>query len=1101
MAIGYQDVNELLAKGTKKEYMSLEAAKEIEDANLFLLQGVGKKPIWLEQFFESNKCKLVETICRATSETEGISSLSGYQEGYFNEIVQNASDLHCGTEMIIDVSKRGELCRLDCNYQDQGFQLSNLYAFLNREMSDKLSENGQTGKFGVGIKSFFKFVTALEIDSNVRMSFQIDRHVEDIQIKGEVALNECWDRETTTMSFEYQATGSSEFNTRKLTRMVEGLCSDQIEIDKFFVTGADHELVFDLRSLIFMQIKGAKQKSSISKIVFRGSRHQVEINCQDIYERQLIRMEQSVWEIKKVCLSVILDHNLQQTKDYLVFIGDGLSFGFPIAAELSDKNRWYNTYYLKTDLQQQILPLGMLVDLGYSNIHRTDLGDSEESIGKVYQLVKEKMLQLYRCMCSESIAKLQCAKEISDVFHSLLARFLYVDKLQHMESPLNDLDLDNCFMFKTSDNARPYVVVHQLKEYYDSTTYIEGDISRELRESYFYFVEKQEVIDFHTMMEEPPCINGVHRIYKLIDQASQQPIPEFAENIIQTAKIINYFKTVQSFLSYKISGEKRDYCDVTDAEIDHWLLQMQKEAGRYFNPVIFLKLVGRYRLNSAISFDGTILSSKLSFKDYLFYGMSELENGILAKYQKKQFDEKYSLLKCELLRKRYTDSGNNRDKYAVRCIVPCKRSLNGWDGRFDYYEMSIYEVNQEQLSQPQLLLEKIALDPSFQGMIDPGTMRLFEKRAAGMNQRWNYSFKNFTVIEQQIIDLSCLRDIKLNSFSEFMESVKYRAMLEVKLATQINISCFQEKVTTQNIAVFLLPVFIEGSKQENKTSLLELFEEKDVEIRDVEENTNNEMQEESGEFILKVTGYKLHLYHFDSHTRKKIIAYFGGGRFAVRMEAAEPFIDAAQYTSNKKDVYIFYDNFHDHMRDTIAVVLAELGISQKTLELLQGYIHNGNNTKVMNYFSRQRSIAKVRKKLVLDWCKISSKEVSAIYDNEILYRLLTARGSYDIFCPICADIPLEEFFYGEETKKKHSRKIIVLENENLETKECVPYIITVACSYCYEKLRNTLYHSEFDGKNLILTTLIAHGRHEKMKSKQQIELSPINIELMNKFTM
>ncbi len=32
----------------------------------------------------------------------------------------------------------------------------------------------------------------------------------------------------------------------------------------------------------------------------------------------------------------------------------------------------------------------------------------------------------------------------------------------------------------------------------------------------------------------------------------------------------------------------------------------------------------------------------------------------------------------------------------------------------------------------QLLLEKIALATSFQEMIDPGTMRLFEKRAAGM---------------------------------------------------------------------------------------------------------------------------------------------------------------------------------------------------------------------------------------------------------------------------------------------------------------------------------------------------------------------------------
>lgn len=57
---------------------------------------------------------------------------------------------------------------------------------------------------------------------------------------------------------------------------------------------------------------------------------------------------------------------------------------------------------------------------------------------------------------------------------------------------------------------------------------------------------------------------------------------------------------------------------------------------------------------------------------------------------------------------------------------------------------------------------------------------------------------------------------------------------------------------------------------------------------------------------------------------------------------------------------------------------------------------------------------------------------------------------------------------------------------------------TVACSYCFEKLRHTLSKSEFDGKRLTLTTQIAQGQHEKMKSRHQIELSPVNIMLMKK---
>ena len=149
----YQEINELLAKGIKLENMSTGDAREVSDANAYLLRREGAEPVWMKEFLESNRCKLVETICRATSVTEGISSLQGYREGYFNEIVQNANDLHCGDSINIKVQKNGTICSMDSSYDDKGFELSNIYAFLNREMSDKASDDSQTGKFGVGIKS------------------------------------------------------------------------------------------------------------------------------------------------------------------------------------------------------------------------------------------------------------------------------------------------------------------------------------------------------------------------------------------------------------------------------------------------------------------------------------------------------------------------------------------------------------------------------------------------------------------------------------------------------------------------------------------------------------------------------------------------------------------------------------------------------------------------------------------------------------------------------------------------------------------------------------------------------------------------------------
>lgn len=229
-----------------------------------------------------------------------------------------------------------------------------------------------------------------------------------------------------------------------------------------------------------------------------------------------------------------------------------------------------------------------------------------------------------------------------------------------------------------------------------------------------------------------------------------------------------------------------------------------------------------------------------------------------------------------------------------------------------------------------------------------------------------------------------------------------------------------------------------------------------------------------------------------------MIAYFGNKTAAIKTTASEQFKPIATYSSSNKDIYIFYDNVPDKQM-VVASVLGELGISKNLMELLTGYIHNGNDTKTMNYLSRRRTFARVKKKMLLDWADISSNGINVSEDNEVLYRLLTARGSYDIYCPICSDIPIETFDYGEDTIKKRSRKIIVMENENHETKNEFPYIITVGCSYCFEKLRNTLSKSEFDGKRITLTTQISQGQHERMRSRQQIELSPVNIQIMKNF--
>ncbi|MGN9147220.1 hypothetical protein ACTM9W_11445 [Clostridium sp. HCP1S3_A12] len=942
----------------------------------------------------------------------------------------------------------------------------------------------------------------MTLDSNVNFVFDISRKEKDVQVVGKVRLNPSWDKKTTRLSFEYDTKQNGEFNTNKLTSLIDYLSGNSVpDINKFFITGEDNEMIFDLRSLIFMQINGwKKNKKSISCLSFAGDRHRVKVLCENKINPSTMKIGAESWNLFDLVLKVIVDEGEIFTQEYIVFGYEEIAFGFPINNLLEENNRIYSTYYLKTDTQEQMRPLSMLVDSKYSNIHRNDVGDSEESIRKVYDIFQRKMQNLYICMCSEEVAMSSCRGKVSDIFHSILVRYIYADSQSYLESPLNCFDLDNRYLPKTLTNEKQYVVVHDCKEKYETSTYLEGDIVQELKESYFDYVERKNVFDYQELIDDLDCIYGVKRLYKLLYLKNQEGIGEDEENVKKIAEIVNFYGEVRDFLSFIICNERRWNPYVTDAEVDRWLIQLETEIGKYYNPHFFLKLIGRYKLNAAIDYDGTVRCGNLSFKDYLFNGVFSDKKGILSEMQNQQFDEKYAGLKQELLKKRYMDSGNKRDPYTIRCINPTSRSLNNWDGMFDYYEFSGYQINRDPLSEPELLLEKLATDRSFDGMIHSHSLRLFEKKARGLWRR-DYAFKYSYIIEQQIIDISCIKKIQLNSFSSFIEAIKHRKQLREEVAKQIHISCIQKNITTQNIAEYLLPLMIESQEGEKKAYLLDEFEPNDVEISSVEETTNNEAKRENREFIVKITGYNIHLYHFESKTRRKIVAFCGGGLIAIKTDASKSFRKVANCAGENRDVYIFYDNFVNGSHEAIALVLDEIGISQKTLELLKGYIHNGNNIKTMNYLSRRRSLAKVKRKLVLDWCDIESDDVEPIYDNEILYRLLTARGSYDIFCPICSDIPLETFDYGEDTKRKHSRKIIILENDNSCTREEVPYIVTVACSYCVEKLRNTLSKSEFDGKNLILTTQIAHGQHEKMKSKQQIELSPINIELMKKFKM
>lgn len=1095
MAVSYQEINELLARG------NASSSDEIKKADKYLKSRKGDKPAWLNDFFESNKSKLTETILRAISSAEGITSLSGYNEGYFNEVIQNANDLHAGDSIDIDVSTDGVIYSVKCVYRDKGFSVSNIYGFLNREMSDKSSDEGQTGKFGVGIKSFFKFVTRLRIESNIILDFSIDR--DNSKVVSSVCMNENWDKENTVLSFEYieDESTENEFNTKKLSALIDYLDSDsEDDISRFFISGEDNELIFDIHSLIFMNRNISK--TSVSKMKFSGYYHRLSVECTDNCDVQEIEYETIKWKIGNIRLNVLLDDDDFSSSEYIVFTNGTTSLGFPLNTELEGNNRIYSTYYIKSDDKPNMMPASMIIDTVSANIHRNDLGDNEKSISEAYQKIVKVFTELMWFMCSEEITSVQCLNEVSDVFHSLLYRYIDEDNEYYKESPFNLDGLDNRFLPKICSNSKTDVVVHETEEKYQRHSYYDKDSVGALTETYFEVIEKDNVIDYDELVDSDECIDGVARIYKYLSENCNG----YEKDYETALRMLHFFPGVAEYITYVISGEYKNEASLLDQEIDQWLYQIKNELPEFFNQEILLKLIGRYGLNAALSFDGLLIRKNLSFKSYLFNGSPELKNGYMTNWQNEQYDAQYSELKKQIFDNRLYDDGNKRNKYKIRFIQPCSYSRRKWNGYYDCYHLP-YRVDGFISEENKLiLLEKIASDSELRNSIGINSFfYLFEKKPIKWEHRDSRycdgsPFEYWSEYQQQVIRLEFLKNIELTDFGEFLLAVKYRKEIrEYGKDYGISISCHQSSVTTSDIINSFLPKLVSINDEDGKNAyLLNEYKASDVIIDEIAANTNNELPQENGEFILKISGYRLFVSRFYSGSKKYMTAYFGNSKAAIKTAANASFKQMATFNSVNKDVYIFYDNVPD-VQAVVSAVLSDLKIPKDLMDLLMGYIHNGNDTKTMNYFSRRRTFARVRKNLVLDWADIDSYDINGSEDIEIMYRLLTARGSYDIYCPICSDIPLETFDYGEDTKRKHSRKIIVMENENHETKKAYPYIITVGCSYCFERLRNTLSKSEFDGKSITLTTQISQGQHERMRSRHQINLSPVNIQIMKNF--
>jgi len=128
---------------------------------------------------------------------------------------------------------------------------------------------------------------------------------------------------------------------------------------------------------------------------------------------------------------------------------------------------------------------------------------------------------------------------------------------------------------------------------------------------YLECIEKDKVIDYDDLRDSEECLKWVSMVYEQVASG------DISDNYKIAMEILHYFSEVAEYITYKISGEYREEASLTDTEIDYWLSDLKKELCENYNPELCLKLIGRYHLNPALAFDGSLIKENLSFKDYM----------------------------------------------------------------------------------------------------------------------------------------------------------------------------------------------------------------------------------------------------------------------------------------------------------------------------------------------------------------------------------------------------------------------------------------------------------------------------------------------------
>lgn len=1106
--------------GKKDDFASLKKAVDTQ-----LLQGGDmeeKVEIALQSLFaqlnaEPNDASnaFVKNMMKMTTE-KGISTTNEYREIYFNEIIQNANDLQSEgmneeiqVETKVEVLEQGEDPEKEYSisfiYSDDGFTSSNLVGFMEMEISAKAKKETATGKHGVGIKCLLNFAHTMKIESNVNIiihnTYKGTVEEEDAwELSTALHINEKWYDQTEkttrfTLVFSNKYPNYQKFELGKLMSLMELISASSsvpsVElktITPFFLSLEQEKLVFDLRNLIFTDGHIGKEQG-IKKISFNNGKVILTATSQGREVVELpkdFRGESCCYWVERVTLSCSVGEESKE-RHYLVFTNKTqgaekpFSMAFPVEGkdEFTGTERYYETFFIPDE--GSYYGVNVLINSGHSNVSRTKLPERNKE--RIYQEIENNMANVYRVMASKEVGESPLGEVVSRVFHQAL---LFYAESPNFKIPYktNDKTIDTLFdplMLGLNNEYLPLVegnetasgekkiLIYQRKEkgkeeFEKIHPQGERDLPKRVKKFFQKFVERGMCIPYSEI--KPSLLTEVATVY-------ETALANATEPGYRLSRSLNLFHCVRDLIYAQLRTQleedgfwrekSEEEIDFSDEFVDAWhgvLYDRINDGAKDLSEVLkemtaSFALMSWYKLNLNIAGDGTIRGANL-----LGYLLRDKEN----QSTEQQINPPYPTMKAkgvELYDERYGELRKEVTKITVEGYYNDHHR-----GVFDWMKVNGNETI-ETLSwdSKKCLLEW--LGKSKQKVWEAKDCLLLQYSDIIGKKEGGKTYDKKRVVTGVKVDF--LKNVETSSWEEFVTYANTISALghgNVRGKFKGTTICVGVKGLTVSLqslqgvqlSVEKLPELqkffseIHGSENHPKTVLQVKLE------GEIEKTTSPEMLK----FIKDSTGLDCHVIRESREKSGKMLLAYKKQFFLAKSGKMETIGSYVRVSEDNELIIVSGDqkkNEQAILADALGIVLKES--NPNFVEIFKSYVNTGKIRAV--------NIQEYKKELPLemDFSRESPREVAKIEISSMnattWLKLLRARGNQDKCCAFC----------GARTEEIKESQLVVMSNENSETKEKYPQLFLATCKECEKVIKSSLkevvfYHNdENDGENVI----------------------------------